>query len=579
MENPISEGKNLLTKNYSFSFLKKLEEAYKTFSPAEKSIFLLLAVVIFVISGVLFSKVYLSMQIEVPSKGGTYTEGIIGIPRFINPLLAVSDADRDMTSLLYSGLLKSTSDGRLVPDLAESYLVSSDSKVYDFILKDNLKFHDGTPLTTADIEFTIKKAQDPLIKSQKRSAWDGVTVTVIDAKQIRFELKQPYAPFLENVTIGILPKHIWKDANADQFTFSKYNIEPIGSGPYKLKKLKENSARTPVEYRLVPFEHYVFGEPFISKLNIRLYSSEQELLSAFDNGEISAIGGINPDIADKYKNEGKEILTARLPRIFGVFFNQNQNEALLSLPVRKALNISVDREKINEEVLKGFGNIITRPYLIDEEKENPKQNIDEAISILEKAGWVINEETGFREKKLKDKTIPLSFTLATGEKDDLKETAEILKNEWAKIGANVTIAIYENGDLNQNIIRPRKYDALLFGEIIGRDLDLYPFWHSSQRNDPGLNIALYANMTVDKLLETLRTTSDEKTKIETLEKINTEIEKDIPAIFLYSPKYTYIANPKALSIDISYVSLPGERFSDIHTWYIDTNRIWNFFKK
>jgi len=571
------EKKGFLSRHITFPFIKKLEDAYKTFSTAEKTIFLILLLAILIISAILFSKLYSSMQKEVPSKGGVYTEGIIGIPRFINPLLAVSDADRDLTNLIYSGLLKPTKEGGLIPDLAESYLISSDNRTFDFILKPNLKFHDDKPLTTADIEFTIKKAQDPLIKSQKKSAWDGVTVNVIDEKHIQFVLKQSYAPFLENATLGILPKHIWKDVNAEQFTFSVFNVEPVGSGPYKISKLKFDSARTPTEYKLIPFEHYTLNKPFISKLNIRLYQSEIDLISAFEDNEINAIGGIDPNIADEYAKKGFKISTAKLPRVFGVFFNQNQNEALLSSAVRQALNMSVDRNILVNEVLKGYGFPITKPYLEDESTET-RPDIEGAKKILEKNGWVINTETGFREKKLKDRSLSLAFTIATGEKNDLKSTAEILKNQWKEIGADVSISVYENGDLNQNIIRPRKYDALLFGEIVGRDFDLYPFWHSSQRNDPGLNIALYANMQTDKLLEELRLESDKKKKQEILSKIGTEIEKDTPAIFIYSPKYIYIADQKTQAIDLGYISLPNERFMDIQKWYKDTNKVWDIFE-
>ena len=570
---------NIFTKKFHPNFLSAIERAYGTFSLTEKTIFSIIAIAVFVLSITFFSRLYGTMLVEVPSEGGTYTEGIIGAPRFINPLLAVSDADRDLSTLIYSGLLKPTPEGNLVPDLAESYLISSDNKTYDFVLKDNLRFHDNTPLTTADIEFTIKKAQDPLIKSQKRSAWEGVTVNVIDAKHIQFVLKQPFAPFLENATLGILPKHIWKDASPDQFTFSVYNIEPIGSGPYKLKSLKENSLRAPIEYRLVPFNDYTFGKALIKKLNIKLYSNEVELVSAFENGDILSMGGVEPSIAREYENNGTKVETATLPRVFGVFFNQNQNEVLLNSTVRKALEMSVNRSELIEKVLKGYGIEIDTPFVPETKSEKiwSEESITKANELLEKNGWTLNDETGIREKKSKDKTTTLSFSLSTGEKNDLKTTADILKEQWKKIGADVSISIYENGDLNQNIIRPRKFDALLFGEIIGRDTDLYPFWHSSQRNDPGLNIAQYANIKTDKLLDELRSTYDATAKIGIIEKINAEMEKDIPAIFLYSPEYTYIPDPKAKAIDLGKISLPNERFLDIHKWYKDTNKIWNLF--
>jgi len=377
---------NIFTKKFHPNFLSAIERAYGTFSLTEKTIFSIIAIAVFVLSITFFSRLYGTMLVEVPSEGGTYTEGIIGAPRFINPLLAVSDADRDLSTLIYSGLLKPTPEGNLVPDLAESYLISSDNKTYDFVLKDNLRFHDNTPLTTADIEFTIKKAQDPLIKSQKRSAWEGVTVNVIDAKHIQFVLKQPFAPFLENATLGILPKHIWKDASPDQFTFSVYNIEPIGSGPYKLKSLKENSLRAPIEYRLVPFNDYTFGKALIKKLNIKLYSNEVELVSAFENGDILSMGGVEPSIAREYENNGTKVETATLPRVFGVFFNQNQNEVLLNSTVRKALEMSVNRSELIEKVLKGYGIEIDTPFVPETKSEKiwSEESIKKQMSFLKK---------------------------------------------------------------------------------------------------------------------------------------------------------------------------------------------------
>ncbi|MCH7975051.1 MAG: ABC transporter substrate-binding protein, partial [Bacteroidetes bacterium] len=116
---------------------------------------------------------------------------------------------RDLTALVYSGLLKATPDGGLVPDLAKSYTISNDGLNYTFVLRDDITFHDGEPITIDDILFTIEKTQDPTLKSPKRANWDGVAVTKINGQKIQFILRQPYAPFLENTTLGILPRHLW----------------------------------------------------------------------------------------------------------------------------------------------------------------------------------------------------------------------------------------------------------------------------------------------------------------------------------------------------------------------------------
>src|SRR4029079_11032839 len=126
------------------------------------------------------------------------------------------------------------------------------------------------------------------------------------------------------------------------------------------------------------------------------------------------------------------------------------------------------------------------------------------------------------------KTQALQFTLATANVPELRSAAQYLKNVWSAMGAQVSVQVYDQGDLSQNVIRPRKYDALLFGEVVGRELDLFAFWHSSQRNDPGLNIALYANKDADTILEQLRATRSETDRATLYKKFESELAADVP---------------------------------------------------
>ena len=183
------------------------------------------------------------------------------------------------------------------------------------------------------------------------------------------------------------------------------------------------------------------------------------------------------------------------------------------------------------------------------------------------------------EKKTKKETITLQFSLATGDAPELKETAEIIKDSWQKIGASVDVKIFETSDLNQNVIRPRKYDALFFGEVVGRDKDFYPFWHSSQRNDPGLNIALYTNIKTDKLLDEIRTTTDETVRQNDLRQFEKLIDDDAPVAFVYAPEFIYIVPKKVKNIKLGQITNGAERFLNVHEWYIDTNKVWKIFTK
>lgn len=582
--------RKLALKILSIPKKESIQQNIKAFSPSEKLLFFIL-IFIFIGSVILtISNINKHFLIEVPTYGGNITEGVIGSPRFINPLLATSDADRDLIALVYSGLMKADPSNDLIKDLAESYTISDDGFIYEFTLKDDIYFHNGVKITTEDVIFTIQKTQDINLKSPKRANWDGVSIEKINDKQIRFTLKQPYAPFLENTTLGILPKHIWEKVNTEQFSFSKFNNEPIGSGPYKIEKIKYNSDGTPKFYELKSFDKYALGKPFISKIKIVFYQNETSLLEGYKNKDIKNINSVSPNKLSELEKNGAQIKKSPLPRIFAVFFNQNEAGIFTNKEVREALNIALDKNKIINTALDGYGVGIDGPIphgLIERNvvKDNPEKQIKPserkviAKEILENNGWKFNEELRVWEKKNKKESSQLKFSLSTSNTSELKKVAEIIADEWRSIGVIVDIKLFEAGDLNQNIIRPRKYDALLFGEIISRELDLFAFWHSSQRNDPGLNIALYANITADKLLEYARTATDKDIIIKKYIEFEDEIQKDIPAVFVYSPDFIYITPQEIKSIKLGSITTPEERFLNIYEWYIETDKIWKFFAK
>lgn len=565
---------------------EKLLKLIGSFSISEKVVFYLFVIIFITSSALLLWKVNQYFLVEFPTNGGELKEGIIGSPRFINPILATNDADRDMTALVYSGLMKSNPEGKLAPDIAEKYTISDDGLVYSFKLKDNVYFHDGKKVTTDDVEFTINKTQDSTLKSPRRASWDGITISKKNELEIDFILKQPYSPFLENTTLGILPKHIWANFDSDQFSFSLFNIEPVGSGPYKIKSVKKNSYGIPTYYTLTSFNKHALGEPYLKNLIVNFYQNEKSLLDDFQNGNIESINTVSSQNAEILKNKKDlQIIRAPLSRIFGIFFNQSQSPVLVNKEVREALNIAVDKNRIVDEVLNGYGIKINSPMPSEliassTESEMEKEGIDDRIkrasSLLEEKGWKINTKDNILEKKTKTSTEQLRFAISTSNTPELKKVAELVKETWEKLGAKVEIKIFEQGDLNQNI-RARKYDALLFGEIIGRDLDLFAFWHSSQRKDPGLNIALYANSKSDKLLEDARKTEDKNERMEKYKQFQAEIEKDVPAIFLYSPDFIYIIPKKIKGYSIGRIITPAERFLNVNDWYINTSKVWKIF--
>lgn len=580
----MTKDTHILKRRFHIPFIKKIEHYLADLSLFGALILYTLVFIFGLSALVLLVKVNNSFLVEVPSRGGTLHEGIIGLPQFINPVLAVTDGDKDLSALVYSGLLKRMPDGTLVPDLAESYTISPDNSTYTFTLKKNLTFQDGKALTADDVVFTIHEIQNPVIKSSLEADWNGVTVTKIDDTHVQFVLKEPYAAFIENTTVGILPQHLWSSASPETFSAQQLNIKPIGSGPYQIADISRNKSDVPESYTLIPFSHYRGGEAYISKIIISFYTTEKNLVDAYKNGDITSMNSISPDTAETLKNQGAPLLQASLPRVFAVFFNQQNNKALAQKEVRQALNEAVDKHYIVDTVLRGFGSPLdsfapksftsTTGSLVS--ASSSTFNLADANKLLDTAGWKVNQ-AGIREKKIGKDIVPLSFSISTGDAPELKEVADIVQSQWQHLGADVTVKIMEGGYLNQNIIKPRKYDALLFGQVINPDLDVYAFWHSTQIQDPGLNVALYSNKKADTLLDQLRTTTDSEIRNRVARALAQQINTDLPAVFLYSPSFIYVVPPELQNITMSEITTPSDRFGSVNTWHLTTEKIWNIF--
>jgi peptide/nickel transport system substrate-binding protein len=257
--------------------------------------------------------------------------------------------------------------------------------------------------------------------------------------------------------------------------------------------------------------------------------------------------------------------------VFGIFFNQNEAPVLANLEVRQALQMATDRQAIIGNILGGYGIAITDPIppgALPAGAILPTTvattSIDGARKILTTAGW---------------KPDANGIMISTSDTPELVQAANMVKIMWQKIGADVNVKIFETGELNQSVIRPRKYDALLFGEIVGRDLDLYAFWHSSGRLDPGLNIAEYINVKADKILEKARTINNIQDRLDQYATFETEVRNDVPAIFLYSPDFIYILPKDVQGVFVGSVTMPSERFSGISDWYINAENVWKVFVK
>lgn len=520
--------------------------------------------------------VYYSFTKPIPVPGGDYSEGIIGQPMYVNPVLAAgNEADADLTRLIYSGLFKYDSAGKIVPDLAESYDVSKDQLTYTVHLKQGVKWHDGEPLSSDDVLYTIQAIQDPAFKSPLRQNWQGVGTEQVDENTIKFVLQSPYAFFLNNLTVGILPQHVWETVAPTNFSLAEYNLRPVGTGPFEFSDFQKDSGGMILSYKLAANPDYFGDKPYLATMTFQFYPDEDSMIEAFNNKQIFATNSISPEKLNDIKSKrSTNIISASLPRYFAVFFNQQKNKALADRDVRKALATATNRKDIVDKIFGGQGREIFSPippgiFGATDDVKKFDFNPDAAKKILDDAGWKSGSD-GFRTKN----GTALQFTLVTTDWPQLVDTANILKSQWEAVGAKVDIDSESVGDIQQNFIRPREYEAFLFGQSWPTaEPDPYSFWHSSQTKDPGLNLALYSNPDVDKTLEKLRTETDEAARADLYKKFQQTLTNDIPAIFLYSPNYIATVNKKVGGINISALVSSDEKFSDAAKWYVKTKRV------
>ncbi len=637
----------------------------------EKIIFFIFLVLFFSSSLFLISSFYFRNTETRPTQGGTYIEGLIGQPRFINPIYSpINDIDQDLVELVFSGLMKYGPDEKLIPDLVKDYKIKEGGSVYKFHLREDVFWHDGKQFTANDVIFTIETIQNPDFRSPLMPVWADVRVEKIDKFEVLFTLPKPYAAFLENATVGILPKHLWEDISHFDFPISILNLQPIGTGPFRFKEITRNQIGHVESIKFKANNYYHHGGPYLSTIIFRFFESRERLIEAARRGEIKGFG-ISPPLAEyPFFKENFNIFNFPFLRYFAVFFNLEKSEILKEKSLRQALNYGTDKEEIIRQVLNNKGTVIHSPILseilnLPAPLKIYEFNLEKAKNLLEIANFYDKDQDGFREKVVRkepdfyfkknlrlgsrnlevrklqeclalfpdvypegkitgyfgrktkaavirfqekhkeeillphnlvrgtgavkgstraklnkiciefpEEIFPLEFSLITANQPLLVKTAELLKNQWKRLGANLKVETFNIDELKEDFIRPRDYEVLLFGQSLNIIPDLFSFWHSQQRRHPGLNLSKYENPKADNLLEEIRKTLDPKIRKEKYSSLQDILIEDAPAVFLFSPNYLYIISPEVKGIKTKIIVRPSKRFHNIENWYIETKRVW-----
>lgn len=521
--------------------------------------------IIFVLFNQRFAALYQYLPKE-PVAGGVYTEGIVGKIEQLNPLYSASNSpESSATSLIFSGLTKKNDNRESIPDLAEKWEVSADNKTYTFTLKDNLKWQDGQKLTADDVVFTIETIQNPDVKSPLLPVWKGVAAKKQDDKTVTITLTSPYAPFISNTDVAIIPKHILSNIPARSLKTAEFNMAPIGSGPYEFQILK--NIKDSQELALVPNKNYYGHQPYIEKVVLKTFSSIFDLTGAYARREITGMRRIpNSEISNKSQLPNIGMYSMAIPEYDALYYNLRK-EVIKEKTIRDAVSLSISRDQIIKDVYSGGALSIYGPILPGYPGYNPKlrSKADQAAAKakIAEAGYVIGPD-GIAAKGDQKLTLRL-VTVDTSEK--VRE-AEIIRDSLKAIGIDLQIEKYPFASFIQDHVRPRDFDMLLVSQNLGADSDIYSFWHSSEVNDPGLNFSGFTDRKLDKYLEQGRTTNNiESRKAKYLE-VSQAIYDSNAATYIVWPYYIYGVSRDVKGPKEGRFIDPKNRFWNIENWYI-----------
>jgi len=478
----------------------------------------------------------------VAAEGGEFREGVIGQPVFINPVIPTTQVDRDIARIVFSS----------VAEVADSVKRSEDGTTWNVRLKENVFWHDGGRLTADDIIFTLEVIQDPDSRSPLHASFQGIAAERISELEVQFVLQNTYVFFendhLEN--LRIIPKHIFNEIPIQNIKLSSFGLNPIGSGPYKADSFEKTNDGIITSLRLKSNKDYFEGRPNIKTFTFKFYKNNEEFIRAYNLGQIDGFGISTAEpFTEKEVRIRNTMHFLESPRYYAVFINQSlAPEELKELEVREVLTATVDRNRITDEVFLSHAAPMFGPTSIS---ENPVQEYDPTLL------------TG------------LELNLTVPEEPFLIKTANILKENWESQGATVNVLIFSLKNIQENVLRNSDYELILFGNITKENQDLFAFWHSSRRFYPDQNLALYQDKAVDELLEEFRKTFNTGERLDIITAISDTISGDVPAIFLYTPRYVYTTAPRLGGFDEATVINTGDdRFVNIHKWHVKTRRVF-----
>jgi peptide/nickel transport system substrate-binding protein len=517
------------------------------------------------------------VTLEVPTSGGTYIEGVLGFWERINPILAPSmvpanPVDQDLASLVFDGLTALDETGQLVPALATEWDVSEDGSLYEFRLREDVRWHDGAPLTSLDVAFTVQAMQDPGFQGDPGLAelWRNVSVERVDTHTIRFTLEEPFPSFLQYTTLGLLPAHLLSNVPAPDLPSHGFSTRnPVGTGMFMVESVTQDRivlARNPDHWRSLPY---------LDGIEFWFYADWADLVEDYEGGNIQ---GFHPphleNVQDLLKMPNLRLYSAESAGYGLVYLNLDRESLpfFQDIGVRQALLYALDRQMLVDQVLLGQGLVADTPILpmiwaSNSAVRHYGYDPERAIGLLDASDWLDADGDLVREKD----GIELAFALTTNADPIMVEMAEEMARMWRAVGVEVTIrSITSEAALRS--VRDRDFEAALVEIELTADPDPYPLWHSTQA-ESGQNFAGFANDDADRLMEEARQTADPERLLELYHTFQEIFAEEVPSLLIYYPVYVYAVDSRVHNVQIPPLLHNSDRFRNVQEWYTETEQI------
>ena len=507
-----------------------------------------------------------------PANGGTYVEGVVGVPQYLNPVLAATQLDQDAVRLAFSGLSRFGRDGAVEPDLAASFQTDVEGKVWTFTIRDDARWHDGQPVLADDVVYTVSLLQDKAYVGPYSDAFRGVKVEKVSARVVHFVLPDAYGPFAASTTVPLLPAHILSSVEYATLPRVAFNQRPIGTGPFRVV---EADARQVVLqhaddfYRSKP-DH---TRPYLDRIVLRSYPDASEALTALGRGEIDGVGGLSTGDAERARALKNVALYSFGTNDFtALFLNVRPEKATFrDKAVRQAIATAIGRGRVLQEAADGRGTVAEEfvpptSWAYVKDITRYAHSYEDARAMLDAADWKDHDGDGVRDKG----ATKLAFAITTSNEAPRVVAALQIADDLKAIGMRVEVKTMPFGELTEKAARERTYDALLIGVTISGDPDPYSFFHSSEIADPGHNFSGYFTLPNDRNLEAARRTTDRAKRRELYAPVFQAIATDAPVVFLYFSDYLYAQSKQVQGLKIAPIVEPRERFWNVEEWYAKT---------